>query len=175
MNIIVAVDKEWGIGYKDRLLVSIKADLRQFAGLTKGKTVIYGSRTLETFPGKVPLKGRRNIILTRKDNLKIENAEIAGSVEEALSLVSSEKTEDVFVIGGASIYSQFLPLCDCCYITKIMESFEKDVFFKNIDEDPDWEMVFRGAERETDPETDSISGVRFCFTKYRRGWKRVFK
>ena len=168
MNIVVAVDREWGIGNRDRLLIAIREDLRNFAALTKGKTVIYGSRTLGTFPGGAPLKNRRNIILSRKKDFAAGNAEIAGSVEEALKLVEGEDPDDVFVIGGASIYSQFLPFCDCCYVTKIDKSFEKDVYFENIDKDPDWSLVYRSCEKKSDPETDGTGDVSFFFTKYRR-------
>ncbi|MBO4262125.1 MAG: dihydrofolate reductase [Clostridia bacterium] len=168
MNLIVAVDSEWGIGCRDRLLISIRADLRNFARLTKGKTVIYGSRTLETFPNKEPLKGRRNIILSRKPDYKVENAEIARTVDEALALVSDEAPSNVFVIGGGSIYGQFLPYCDCCYITKIDKSFEKDTYFKNIDEDDAFRLVYRSSLRLSDAETDDIGGVGYFFTKYRR-------
>lgn len=168
MNIIVAVDKEWGIGNRGQLLMHIREDLRNFARLTKGKTVIYGSKTLETFPGKEPLKSRRNIILSRKENLEIENAEIAGSVEKAMELVANEDPEDVFVIGGGTVYSQFLPFCDCCYVTKIEKSFEKDVYFENIDADNGWKLVYRSSERQSDAETDETGGVGFYFTKYRR-------
>ncbi len=168
MNLIVAVDSEWGIGCRDSLLISIRADLRNFAKLTKEKTVIYGSKTLETFPGKAPLKGRRNIILSRKPDFKVENAEIARSVEDALSLVANENPSDVFVIGGGSIYSQFLPFCDCCYITKIDKSFEKDTYFPNIDENGAFRLVYRSSLRLSDAETDDIGGVAYYFTKYRR-------
>ncbi len=167
MNIIVAVDKEWGIGNKNSLLISIREDLRQFARLTKGKTVIYGSKTLETFPGKVPLKGRRNIILSGKLE-GVENAEIARSVEDALAMVSGEDPENVFVIGGGSVYRQFLPYCDCCYVTKILEIFEKDVYFPDLEVSEDWEPVYRSSLRHSYAGTDGTGGIGYFFTKYRR-------
>lgn len=168
MNIIVAVDNEWGIGNKDSLLVTIRADLRNFAGLTKGKTVVYGSKTLATFPGKEPLKGRRNIILSRRPGFKVEGAEIASSVDEVLSLLKNENSDDVFIIGGGSIYKQFLDHCDMCYVTKIAASFEKDVYFPDIDNIPGWKLVYRSAERKSDPETDGTGDIAYFFTKYRR-------
>ncbi|MCR5694083.1 MAG: dihydrofolate reductase [Clostridia bacterium] len=168
MNVVVAVDKEWGIGYQNRLLIAIRADLRNFARLTKGKTVIYGSKTLETFPDKAPLKNRRNIILTRKPDLAAENAETAGSIEEVLSMVVKEDPENVFVIGGGSVYAQLLPYCDCCYVTKIEDSFEKDVFFENLDKNGAWELVYRSSEKKTDPDSDGTGDISYFFTKYRR-------
>ena len=168
MNAIVAVDASWGIGFNNKLLVSIKEDLRNFARLTKGKTVIYGSRTLATFPGAEPLKGRTNIILTRKTGLSFANALVAHSVEEALELVSGVPSDDVFVIGGESVYRQCLPYCDCCYVTKINRDFEKDVYFPDLDASGDWALCYRSAAKYSSPETDGIGGLEYFFAKYRR-------
>ena len=79
MKLIVAVDNNWGIGYRGELLCRISADLKNFREETLGKTVILGSKTLSTFPGGRPLKNRRNIILSRNKELSIENAELAHS------------------------------------------------------------------------------------------------
>ncbi|MBO4363500.1 MAG: dihydrofolate reductase [Clostridia bacterium] len=168
MKLIVAVDNEWGIGFKGDLLARVRGDLRNFAALTKGKVIIYGSKTLETFPEHKILKNRVNIVLTRRKNLEAEGAILAASVEEALSLASGYNTDDVFVIGGESVYSQFLEYCDCCYVTKFLKSFEKDAYFPDLDASDEWTLAYRSAVRTTDPETDTIEGMKYVFTRYRR-------
>ena len=159
MNIIVAVDKNWGIGKEGKLLCHIPGDLKFFKEKTMGHTVVMGRKTLMTLPGGGPLKGRRNIILTRNKNLHVEDAEVANSPEELLQMV--DKDEEVFVIGGAEVYREMLKYCDTLYITKIHEEFEADAHFPNIDEDEDWELRER---TQTYREND----VSYSFTLYRR-------
>ena len=122
MNQIVAVDRNWAIGKDGELLVSIPEDMKFFRTMTKGKTVIMGRKTLESFPGGRPLKGRRNIVLTRQENIDLKGAERAASVEDALALVRGETEDNVFVIGGSSVYDAFLPYCQKCYVTKTSAS-----------------------------------------------------
>lgn len=155
MNVIVAVDKEWGIGYKGDLLARVKEDLQNFARLTTGKTVILGSNTLATFPGGRVLKDRNNIVLNPDENYAPEGAIVAHSLDELFGLLEEMKNgglseEDIFVIGGASVYRQMLPYCTKAYITKFTSSFKKDVYFPNLDEMSDWKIV---------DESDEISAV----------------
>jgi len=168
MKLIVAVDNEWGIGFKGDLLARVRGDLRNFASLTKGKVVIYGSKTLETFPEHKILKNRVNIVLSRRNNLEAEGALVAGSVDEALALAGKYDTDDVFVIGGQSVYTQFLEYCDCCFVTKFISSFEKDTFFPDLDISEEWQLAYRSSVHISDPETDSVEGMKYFFTKYRR-------
>lgn len=123
MNLIVAVDKEWGIGYKGDLLVRSKEDLKNFAALTTGKVVILGSNTLATFPGGRVLKNRVNIVLHPSEDYAPEGAIVAHSIEEAVSISNQYPSEDVFVIGGASVYKQMLPYCNKAYVTKFDKSY----------------------------------------------------
>ncbi|MBS5571660.1 MAG: dihydrofolate reductase [Clostridiales bacterium] len=159
MNVIVAVDSEWGIGYKGDLLARVKEDLQNFARLTTGKTVILGSNTLATFPGGRVLKDRRNIVLNPDPEYAPEGAVVVHSLEElfaCLRSLQSEglRSEDIFVIGGASVYRQLLPYCEKAYVTVFCRRFEKDVWFPDLDELPEWRLVcesepvfgkFRGA------------------------------
>lgn len=151
MNVIVAVDAQWGIGNKGDLLARVKEDLQQFARLTTGKTVVLGSNTLATFPGGRVLKDRRNIVLNPDLDYAPEGAIVAHSLEELFEILKGletqgVKSEDVFIIGGASVYRQMLPYCDKAYITKFRKSFEKDVYFPNLDEMPEWELVSQSDE-----------------------------
>ena len=146
MNIIVAVDSEWGIGYKGDLLARVKEDLQNFARLTTGKTVILGSNTLATFPGGRVLKDRRNIVLNPDPEYAPTGAVVVHSLEELFAKLEELKrdglcSEDIFVIGGASVYRQLLPYCDRAYITEFRRSFDKDVWFPNLDELPEWPLI----------------------------------
>lgn len=168
MKLIVAVDKEWGIGNKGDLLARIRADLLNFRDLTTGKTVILGSNTLATFPGGKALKNRTNIVLHPSEEYHPENTTVAHSIDELLEIVKAYDTNDVFVIGGASVYRQMLPYCDTAYVTKFDKSFEKDVYFPSLDEDSEWELVCTGEKQISDPEKDSEADLEFYFTEYKR-------
>ena len=158
MEAIVAVFSDWGIGSEGTQQLVLKADRAHFRELTAGAAVIVGRRTLGDFPGGRPLKGRQNIVVTRQD-LTIEGAEIAHSTEEALALAA--KYPRALVIGGASVYRQFLPYVDTVHVTKIDRAPASDSFFENLDASPDW----RESEAEDWREEN---GVRYCFVTYVR-------
>lgn len=163
MKAIVAVDSRWAIGNKGQLLVSIPADQRDnFRAKTLGKTIIYGRKTLETFPQQVVLPKRRNIVLSTKPDYEVKNAEVAHSKEEALKLVENENSDDVFIIGGASVYSEFLDVCDTAIVTFIDKEYQADAYFPNLDKDPEWELVDESDEQ-----------VYFDITYTYRTYKRV--
>lgn len=146
MNCIAAVDENWGIGKDGKLLVSIPADMKYFRETTMGKTLIMGRKTLDSFPGGQPLKRRRNICLTRDPDFAREGVEIVHSVEEALELVAEEDPENVFVIGGETVYRQFLPYCEKACITAIEYTYAADAHFPNLDKDPAWKCTFESDE-----------------------------
>ncbi len=161
MNIVVAVDSNWAIGFKDQLLVSIPNDHKMFRQLTTGKVVVLGRKTLATFPQSQPLKNRTNIILSGNPDYIVKDAEVAHSVEELLELVKGYPTEDVYVIGGGSVYRQLLPYCDVCHVTKIDHVYEADTYFPNLDEDPNWEIT-------ADSEEQTYFDLSYYFLKYER-------
>lgn len=168
MKLIVAVDREWGIGNKGDLLARVRADLLNFKKLTDGKVVILGTNTIATFPGGKALKNRINYVLNPSPDFKVEGARVVHSIEETVKRVRRFRKDDVFVIGGASIYRQFLPYCDTAYVTKFDKSFEKDVYFPNLDEDEDWECVEVGERQVSVAETDTEPNLGFYFTTYKR-------
>ncbi|MBQ6409226.1 MAG: dihydrofolate reductase [Butyrivibrio sp.] len=148
MKAIVAVDSNWAIGNKGKLLVSIPADQKDnFRAKTLNKTIIYGRKTLETFPQQIVLPKRRNIILSTKPDYTVRNAEVAHSKEEALRLVENENSNDVFIIGGATVYKDFLDVCDTAIVTFIDKEYEADAYFPNLDKDPDWELADESEEQ----------------------------
>lgn len=168
MKIIVAVDKEWGIGYKGDLLIRIKADLLNFKSLTVGKTVICGSNTVATFPGGKALKNRKSIVLNPSPDYHVEGATVVHSIAEALESVKNTDPDDVFVIGGASVYRQMLPFCDECIVTRIKRSFDKDVWFDDLDASDEWFLAKKGEARYTDAETDGTGDIEYSIDVYRR-------
>lgn len=161
MNLIVAVDKNWAIGNKNDLLVKIPADQRFFREETTGKVIIMGRKTLESFPQKKPLPNRTNIVISRKADYKVDGATVVGSIEEALELVKEYKSEDVFVIGGDSIYHQMLPYCDVAHITKIDYAYEADTYFPNLDEMPEWKITEQSEEQ-------TYYDLEYWFIKYEK-------
>lgn len=147
MNAIVAVDKNWAIGYKGKLLVSIPNDMKMFREETTGKVVVLGRKTLATFPNGLPLKNRTNIVLTKDMDFKAGDAIIVHSVDELLEELKNYNTEDVYIIGGDSVYKQMLPYVDICHVTKIEHAYDADTYFPNLEKDPEWEMVKESEEQ----------------------------
>ena len=139
MNIIVAVDKNYGIGRDGGLLFSIPEDMAYFRSMTRGKTVIMGRKTLESLPGGRPLKDRRNIVFSRNAGFEREGVEKVSSVEELLDIIKED--DDVFVIGGEAIYREMLPCCDKAYVTMVDAEADADRFFPRIEDMPEWTLV----------------------------------
>ncbi|MFI3237031.1 MAG: dihydrofolate reductase [Lachnospiraceae bacterium] len=161
MNLIVAVDEKWGIGNKGELLVRIPNDQKMFRAETTGKVVVLGRKTMDTFPQRKPLPNRTNIILSRDKNYTVSDALVVHSVEELLEEVKQYKSEDIYIIGGDSIYEQFLPYCDTAHVTKIEHTYQSDSFFPNLDEDEDWEIT-------ADSDEQTYFDIPYYFLKYTR-------
>ena len=161
MNIIVAVDENWAIGYRGDLLVRIPADHKMFRNETIRKVVVLGRKTMDTFPGGLPLAGRTNIVLTRNPEYQVKDAIVVHSVEELLAELKNYDTKDVYVIGGDSVYSQLLPYCDTAHVTKIDRSYEADTYFPNLDASGEWEITAESDEQ-------SYFDTTYHFLKYER-------
>jgi dihydrofolate reductase len=130
ISIIVAVSDDWGIGKDNELIWHIPEDLKRFKRLTMGKCVIMGKKTWESLP-KRPLQGRKNIVLTDIPDECIDCSITAYSIEDALSKCGTD--EEVFVIGGGSVYRQFMPVADRLYITHVHKKALADIYFPKID------------------------------------------
>ena len=139
ISIIVAVSEDWGIGRDNDLLWHIPEDLRRFKRLTLGKSVIMGKRTWESLP-KRPLPGRKNIVLTDIPGEQIDSAVTAYSIEDAVS--KCERDEETFIIGGGSIYRQFMKIAQRLYITHVHKKATADVWFPKIDRRK-WKVIER--------------------------------
>lgn len=162
MIAISAVDKNWAIGNQGRLLISLPEDQKGvFRKYTSGHTVVYGRKTLETFPGQRLLPNRVNIIMSRSFEYEKEGAMVLHSVDELEDFLSMT-ADEVYLIGGASLYNSLIELCDKAIITSIHAEFEADCWFPNLDEAPSWEL-----EYEEEP-VMSEKGVEFSVRHYRR-------
>lgn len=147
MNIIVAADRNWAIGKDNKLLVSIPADMKFFRQTTTGKVVVMGRKTLESFPNGLPLKNRVNIVLTKNEHYHVQDAVIVHDFEELKAELVKYDSEDIYVIGGDSVYRQLLPYCELAHVTKIDHAYEADSYFPNLDELPQWEVIADSDEQ----------------------------
>lgn len=161
MNLIAAVDVNWAIGYKNKLLVSIPDDMKFFRQTTTGKVVVMGRKTLESFPNGQPLKNRVNIVLTSDKNYKVMDAIVVHDLDELHKELEQYNSEDVYVIGGESIYRQLLDECNVAHITKIDYAYDADAYFPNLDEKEEWQIT-------EDSDEQTYFDLEYYFLKYER-------
>lgn len=161
MNLIAAVDENWAIGKNNQLLVSIPADMKFFRTTTTGKVVVMGRKTLESFPNGLPLKNRTNIVLTHDKSYKVKDAIIVYSMDELWEELKKYDSDDIYVIGGESIYRQLVDACDVAHITKIDFAYDADAYFPNLDEKTDWELT-------ADSEEQTYFDLIYHFLKYEK-------
>lgn len=163
MIVIAAVDKNWGIGNKGELLISLPEDQKGvFRKYTAGHTVAFGRKTLQTFKDEKLLPKRVNIILTRNESFEKEGAVILHNEDALREYEHSHPDEKIYLIGGEQVYRTMLHLCNEAIITYIKAEFEADAFFPNLDENEDWELT------EEEPEIMSEKGVAFTVRHYKR-------
>ena len=160
MNLIVATDENWAIGYQNELLIRISEDLKYFKKLTINNTVIMGRKTFESLPNKKPLTNRTNIILTNDINYKIDNAIICNSIDDVLKITENINNE-VYIIGGEMIYKLFLPYVKKAYITKIYHKFKADRYLTNFINN-DWTLINESPIYETE------NNLRYQFLVYQK-------
>lgn len=158
MELIVAVYEDWGIGKNGTQPIALRADRKFFRETTRGCMVIAGRRTVEDFPGKKPLPGRENVLLSKQGG-DHPGFTLCKSVEEALEL--AKKAPRAMVIGGGSVYRQFLPYCQRAYVTKVKTHVECDTWFPDLDDDPDWRLAEHLGSGEED-------GISYAFCLYER-------
>jgi len=165
MKAIVAVDSNWGIGYKGQLLERITEDMKNFKALTFSKTIVMGRETFDSLPNKSPLSGRINIALSRNEEFLMDNLDknmiILNSIDNLHKALIQYNLKEIFVIGGQSIYEQLLPLCDEVYVTKIQNKYKADRYFPNLDVSDEWFI-------ETEGETRWYNDINYKFITYKR-------
>lgn len=154
MKLIVAVSRNWGIGRENSLLFNLKEDMKHFKKMTTGKVVVMGKNTYLSLPVR-PLKDRINIVLSK--TALMEECITVRSLNELFDIISQFSGDDVFIIGGASIYRTLLPYCDTAFVTKVDADALADAYIDNLDELQGWECV-EVVKGET-------SGLSFCTYK----------
>ena len=159
ISAIVAMDNQGAIGKNGQLLCRIPMDMQRFRRLTLGETIILGRKTLDTFPNRKPLEGRRNLILSRDPEFQCPGAEVYHSVDAVLDRLSELEDKEFFVVGGASVYRQFNGHLDRVYVTRILHTFDgADAFFQT---DGCWEKTMFGNIQK-----DEKTGLQFVFETY---------
>lgn len=160
MNLIVAADSRWGIGKNGGLLADLPTDMKYFREHTRDKVVLMGRKTLESLPGKKGLPKRVNFVLTSNPDFEAERCTVVHSEDELWEAVSEYEPDDVFLIGGATLYNRFYKYCDRLYVTKIDADLGADTFIVDFDGDPDFEIM-----SESEPVTENGMTYRFVIYK----------
>lgn len=161
MIIIAAVDRNWAIGNQGQLLAHISRDMKHFAATTTGHVIVMGRKTLESFPGGRPLPRRTNIVLTSQEDYDGKGAIVARGVDELNAILEGYDSEEIYIVGGESLYRMMLPRCSRAIITKIDQEFEADTWMPDLDRHPDWILKEEGEPQEE-------KGLTFCFCSYER-------
>ena len=160
MTLIANADQNWGIGYKDKLLVSIPEDMKHFRNETMGHSVVCGRKTLAGFPGGLPLKGRRNIVLSTKEDFTARDAIIAHSTQELFDILKGIDSDDIYIIGGGSVYNMMEPYCDEAIITRLDYSYQADAFFPDLDKKENRKIVDVSEEQ-------TCFSIEYHFVRYK--------
>ena len=161
MKMIASADRNWGIGYQNELLTRIPSDMKFFRSKTIGNVIVMGRKTLESFPNGLPLKNRTNIVLTKNRHYDGKGAILVHSMEELLEEIKKYPSDEVYCIGGDSIYKQLLPYCDMAHVTKIDFAYAADSYFPNLDELPEWHVAAESEEQ-------TYFDLEYKFVRYER-------
>ena len=161
MNLIVAADSRWGIGKNGGLLADLPTDMKYFREHTRDKVVVMGRKTLESLPRKKGLPKRVNFVLTSNLDFEAERCTVVHSEDELWEAVSEYGPDDVFLIGGATLYNRFYKYCDKLYVTKIDADLGADTFIVDFDGDSDFEII-----SESEPVTEN--GLTYRFVIYKK-------
>ena len=155
---ILNCDRKWGIGKRNGLLFRLPKDMKFFRETTLNHVVAMGENTLLSFPGGKPLKDRESIVLSGDETHNYEGVINVHSFEAFLSAIKEKLgSQDVYIIGGASIYRQLLPYCDEVLLTKVNEDGLAEVFFENLDEKKEWQLI-----SSSPVEDDNGHPISFC-------------
>ena len=154
MKAIFHADEKWGIGKNNDLMFSIPKDMKFFRETTCGKVVVMGLNTLKSFPNGQPLKNRINIVLSPDD---VEGVITVHNLNELFEELKKYPPDDVFVIGGASVYRELIPYCSEVLVTKVRTDGGADTFVPDLDRDLSFELIFK-----SEPVEDNGYMLEFC-------------
>lgn len=168
MEMIAAVDKNWAIGYKNQLLVSIPKDQKLFREETLGHVVIMGRKTLESLPGGQALDGRHTIVFSRREGYQVRGARVVHSLEELFDVLPDHVSagRKIIVAGGSEIYRLLLPYTDVIHITRIWNSYQADAYFPNLEENTEWKLTAQSEE-------ETYFDLEYGFFRYERANKET--
>lgn len=161
MNIVVTVDKNWGIGYQKKPLVSIPEDLRYLHQETKGKVLVMGRKTYEQFSGGILMQSAKNLVLSSNPRCRIRGADVCHSVQEVLDELKAYPTEDIYVLGGERVYRDFLPYGKVAHVTRVDHAYEADAYFPDLSKLSEWVLTGESEER-------TYFNLEFTFCRYER-------
>ncbi len=161
MKLIAAVDNNWAIGKNNELLVRIPEDQKYFRNTTMNGVVVMGRKTLESFPNAKPLPKRTNIVLTRRADYHPDGVIVVHDLDELKEELAKYNDDEIFIIGGDSIYRQLESWCDTAYITKVNMSYDADAYFPDLDKIPEWKQVACSEEQ-------TYYDIEYFFTTYKR-------
>ncbi len=156
LSIIACVGKNLELGKENNLIFRIKEDQKYFKEVTLNHIVVMGRKTYESLPGI--LKNRKNVVITKSENVFPEEVEVYRSIEEFME-VYKDYRDEIFVIGGASIYRQFLDFCDKLYLTEVEESADAEVYFPEFDKTLYEKEIIKSGEEKS---------LKYQFAIYRR-------
>lgn len=159
MVAIVNTDENWGIGKNGQLLFPIPDDMKFFRQTTLHKVVVMGRSTLQSFPRGLPLKNRQNIVLSRRQGYAPEGVLVCNTMQQLAACLHGYNPDDVYVIGGESVYSLLLPFCSTALVTRVCAQKPADTFFLNLDALPGWELTVQS-------DVDVYEGIQYRFCTY---------
>lgn len=161
MNLYVTADANWGIGQNDNLLIQIPRSQKMFLEETKGKVLVMGRKALATLPQGLPLASRITIILSANSKLQVKGATVVHSLEELFEELKQYPDEDIYVVGGESIYKQLLPYCKVAHVVKMDHAYAANKFFPDLDEDAEWKLT-------ADSDEYTYFDIAYEFLRYER-------
>lgn len=161
MNLYVTADANWAIGNNNNLLIQIPRSRKMFLEETRGKVLVMGRKALATLPQGLPLAGRTNIVLSRHKDLKIKGATVVNSMQALLEELKQYPREDIYIVGGESVFKQLLPYCNVAHVVKLDHAYTANKYFPNLDKALDWRLT-------ADSEEFTYFDIAYEFLKYER-------
>lgn len=161
MNLLVTADENWAIGKGSQVSIRIPRGQKLFMEETAGKVIVMGRKTFQTIYQGLAVQGRINIVLSENRTLQIKGVTVVHSVAELLEEIAQYPTEDVYVVGGESIYRQLLPYCTVAHVTKLDHAYAADKYIENLDKSSQWKLT-------ADSDEQTYFDIAYEFRKYEK-------
>lgn len=161
MNLLVTADENWAIGKGSQVSIRIPREQKLFMEETAGKVIVMGRKTFQTIYQGLAVQGRINIVLSENRTLQIKGVTVVHSVAELLEEIAQYPTEDVYVVGGESIYRQLLPYCTVAHVTKLDHAYAADKYIENLDKSSQWKLT-------ADSDEQTYFDIAYEFRKYEK-------